>query len=178
MPEVAGQNKLNQAVAIGADKLPDQRHALFVVSFTLDSEGNYVAPGSETDPIAQIQKGLGVSQTLYLFREESSKNIPYQLVNGASSIWDLNIINRDNAINYVKVYGKHNPTVGTDIPFFTIKVEANSTYYWKPVPIYSFDTGIAIAITTGLLAADTGAPTNGCLIEGRVSSTVQPIFSF
>lgn len=66
--------------------------------------------------------------------------------------------NINAAVRYLKIYDiAVAPTVGTTVPKLTIHLPASGvTNYPFPHPI-SFNTGIAIALTTGLADADTGA---------------------
>jgi len=55
---------------------------------------------------------------------------------------------------YVKYYDKASaPTVGTDVPLYTVQIPAGLSFVWAPPIPISHYTGIALAITK--LAADT-----------------------
>jgi len=74
----------------------------------------------------------------------------------AGTIGGIYVTNTNAAVRYLKLYNKASaPTVGTDVPVWTIAIPANSE---RDIPIpggMAFSTGIAFAITTG--AADTDA---------------------
>jgi hypothetical protein len=80
---------------------------------------------------------------------------------GGGQIYGWSISNVNAAARFVKLYDKASaPTVGTDVPVMTILVPGATTggqaVYSAPAGI-AFPTGIALAITTGVGNADTGA---------------------
>jgi hypothetical protein len=95
---------------------------------------------------------------------------PYRLISAASTnatsvkasagtVYGMMLFNANAAVRYVKFYDKaSSPTVGTDTPSLTIPLPpTNGGVVW-PLPLPAgFTTGIALAITTGVADADTGA---------------------
>jgi hypothetical protein len=76
-------------------------------------------------------------------------------------VYGWSISNVNAAARFVKLYDKASaPTVGTDVPVMTILVPGatagGQAIYSAPAGI-AFPTGIALAITTGVGNADTGA---------------------
>lgn len=63
--------------------------------------------------------------------------------------------NQNGAVRYLKLYNKASaPTVGTDVPKLTIPMPGGATGHVSfPNPI-EFDTGIALALTTGVADAN------------------------
>lgn len=80
----------------------------------------------------------------------------------AGQIGYIHAINLNAAVRYLKIYNKAtSPTVGTDTPVHTFPIPASTTGagFVLPIPLGGIDlgTGIAIALTTGVADADTGA---------------------
>lgn len=68
------------------------------------------------------------------------------------------IYNNTASVKVVKLYNKAtSPTVGTDTPFLTIPVAANSDAAFTSNNGISFSTGIALAVTAGIADADVAA---------------------
>lgn len=77
----------------------------------------------------------------------------------AGTVWSIICSNANAAARYVKFYNLAvAPTVGTSVPAFTIAIPASSTIQITGGSNgIRFGTGIALAITTGIADADTGA---------------------
>jgi hypothetical protein len=74
---------------------------------------------------------------------------------------DLHVVNGNNAagaLRYLKFYNKASaPTVGTDVPVITLALPTGAFSF--NLNGHYFSTGIAYALTTGAVDADTGALT-------------------
>lgn len=78
----------------------------------------------------------------------------------AGTLFRASGYNANAAARYLKFYNKASaPTVGTDTPFLTVYLAAQSTFDIAYPAGLSFSTGIAYALTTGVADADTGALT-------------------
>jgi hypothetical protein len=68
------------------------------------------------------------------------------------------LVNTFTAFRYVKVYNKaSNPNVGTDVPRLVLGIPPSSAANINLDPPIAFETGIAIAIVTGIADADATA---------------------
>lgn len=78
----------------------------------------------------------------------------------AGRVYSYTISNVAATPRYVKLYNKASaPTLASDVPVRRITIPANaSVNFSSPVGLAGFTAGIAIAITTGILDNDTGAP--------------------
>ena len=121
--------------------------------------------GSGHLPVTKVSVGAhGAGQTGFT---------PYKLISAGSTnatsvkasagvVGLILAINSNAAVRYLKLYNKASaPTVGTDVPVLTIPIPASTTGAGVSVPIGApgllFTTGIAFALTTGVLDGDTGA---------------------
>lgn len=79
----------------------------------------------------------------------------------AGTVFVVTAFNLNAAIRYLKFYNKASaPTVGTDTPVATFPIPASATgagFVINLDPGADFATGIALALTTGVADADTGA---------------------
>ena len=79
----------------------------------------------------------------------------------AGTLYALICINLNAAVRYLKLYNKaSSPTVGTDTPVMTIPIPGNTAGAGLVInldPGADFSTGIALALTTGVADANTGA---------------------
>ena len=77
----------------------------------------------------------------------------------AGQIYGVAIFNRTNQDKYLKLYDKASaPTVGTDVPAFTICLPGRGGYDAPASPIGEpFENGIAYAITANVEDTDTTA---------------------
>jgi hypothetical protein len=81
--------------------------------------------------------------------------------NAAALLGFIYAVNLNAAVRYLKLYNKASaPTVGSDTPIATLPIPASTTGAGFVLPIpngVQFTTGLALAITTGVADADTGA---------------------
>jgi len=97
---------------------------------------------------------------------------PYVLISAASTnatsvkasagtVSAIVVSNVNAAMRYLKLYNKASaPTVGTDTPVFVVPIPGNTAGAGAVVPLphgLNFSTGIALALTSGIAHADTGA---------------------
>ena len=80
----------------------------------------------------------------------------------AGTLGFIYAVNMNAALRYLKLYNKaSSPTVGSDTPVATLPIPASTTGAGFMLQIpgngASFTTGIALALTTGIADADTGA---------------------
>jgi hypothetical protein len=79
----------------------------------------------------------------------------------AGQVYAITAFNTNAAVRYLKLYNKASaPTVGTDTPVLTFAIPGNTAGAGFVINIdkgIAFGTGIALAITTGIADADTGA---------------------
>lgn len=79
----------------------------------------------------------------------------------AGTVYAVMAFNLNAAVRYLKLYNKaSSPTVGTDTPVATFPIPASTTgagFVINLDPGADFATGIALALTTGVADADTGA---------------------
>jgi hypothetical protein len=87
--------------------------------------------------------------------------------NSAGQLLEASIFNPTAALIYVKFYNKTTaPTVGTDVPLFTIPVPVNGVASFEFGAMGKrFATGIGIAITAGPLATDVAAVAVGAQVS-------------
>lgn len=90
------------------------------------------------------------------------------IVGTATSLFELTISNPTATAASVKLYNKATaPTVGTDIPVFTVTVAAGATQSFNfGFAGKRFVAGLGIAVTAGALATDTAATVAGIQIHG------------
>jgi hypothetical protein len=116
----------------------------------------------DTDQLAAAEPGFQVDvisgKPLYPLSNHtiSSASTNAKVVKSSKGIWLGGVFaNTTGSYKFVKLYDKATaPTVGTDIPKFTIGIPAN----WSreiSIPPVVFQNGLAMAIVTG--AADTDA---------------------
>ena len=89
----------------------------------------------------------------------------------AGMLYELEVVNNDatNPI-YVKLYNKASaPTVGTDTPTETYRVNAGATLQLSWANGNPFSTGLAYAVTSGSADADTSAVAAGSLVHMKYS---------
>ena len=98
--------------------------------------------------------GLSVSRTI----SAASTNAT-SVKASAGQLYSVMASNTNAAARYLKIYNKASaPTVGSDTPVMTILIPPNSSGVvatWESG--LAFGTGIALALTTGVTDADTGA---------------------
>lgn len=102
----------------------------------------------------------------------SNGTTPYKLISLATTnavsvkasggnLYSIVAIGLTSTVRYLKFYNKASaPTVGSDTPIMTIPVPANTQGAGIAIPFsmgVNFSSGIAIAITSGVADADTGA---------------------
>lgn len=80
------------------------------------------------------------------------------LKGSAGQVYDITVYNFSAATKYFKLFNlAAAPTVGTDVPIWTIPIPAGGGFSKQFVHGLSFSTGIAFAITGGLPDSDTTA---------------------
>lgn len=85
--------------------------------------------------------------------------------NSAGLVYGYFIYNNSASTRFIKFYNKATtPTVGTDTPVMTIPLPSYAAANVEFKGGIEFDTGIGIGATTGLVDADTGAPTSNDVI--------------
>jgi hypothetical protein len=93
---------------------------------------------------------------------------PTSVKTSAGKVMAGYVLNTTATIQYLKLYNKTSaPTVGTDVPVVTIPLPPNIMVYFTDVfGIYGayFSSGIAYAITNGLLDNDTGVLPAGATV--------------
>ena len=76
----------------------------------------------------------------------------------AGQLYSYNFFNANAAIRYVHFYNKVSaPTVGTDVPVFTVGIPIGGSVAWHDLNGTPFALGIAFSITTGAGDTDTVA---------------------
>lgn len=79
----------------------------------------------------------------------------------AGQVYTILVTNTNAAVRYLKLYDKATaPTVGTDVPKWTIPIPGNTAGAGVAIDIsngLAFAVGIGLALTTGVADADTGA---------------------
>ena len=119
--------------------------------------------------IATMTTALAGTLTSIVNATTAGGSTPYHLVSAATTnatsvkasvgqIYGMCISNSATSPRYFKLYNKASaPTVGTDTPVRTVQIPALATVIQTfPVGL-NFATGIALAVTTGLVNSDTGA---------------------
>ena len=100
--------------------------------------------------------GLSVSRTL----SAASTNAT-SVKASAGQVYSIMAHNTNAAVRYLKLYNKASaPTVGTDTPVLTFPIPGNTAGAGFALNVdkgIAFGTGIALALTTGVADADTGA---------------------
>jgi len=97
--------------------------------------------------------GLSISRTL----SAASTNAT-SVKASAGQVFGYYLFNANAATRYLKLYNKASaPTVGTDTPVATIPIPAGAAANVEFTQGVAFATGIALALTTGVADADTGA---------------------
>ncbi len=125
-------------------------------------------PAIQTHAVTQSGTWNFTPATLTEYSLVSTAGTNTGVVRNASSVlYELSISNVTAAGIYVKLYKKASaPTVGTDVPFMTIKVPAGDFVEIGFGPMGKrMATGTAIAITAGPLATDTAAVGAGVQIH-------------
>ena len=86
---------------------------------------------------------------------------------GTTGLHELTVSNVTASTIYVKLYNKATaPTVGSDVPIFTLPVAAGATVNVGFAPIGKrLPLGLGIAVTAGAAATDTAAVTVGAQIH-------------
>ena len=85
-----------------------------------------------------------------------------------SFLYELTISNPTATAAYVKLYNKSSaPTVGTDVPLFTVPIPAGTEKAFEFGAIGKrFGNGLALAVTAAAVATDTAATVAGIQISG------------
>ncbi len=109
------------------------------------------------NPEPQTANGLTISRVL----SAASTNAT-SVKASAGQVYTVYAHNINAAVRYLKLYNKASaPTVGTDTPVLTIPIPGNTAGAGAVLDTggmgIAFGTGIALAITTGVADADTGA---------------------
>lgn len=109
------------------------------------------------NPEPQTANGLSISRVL----SAASTNAT-SVKGSAGQVYTIYAHNINAAVRYLKLYNKATaPTVGTDTPVMTLPIPGNTAGAGFVLDTGGmgivFGTGIALALTTGLADADTGA---------------------
>lgn len=104
--------------------------------------------------------------TMYSIVTAASTNAAF-IKASAGTLFEMDISNPTASTVYVKIYNKTTaPTVGTDVPILSIPVAAGTheTYEFGAIG-KRFLTGIAIAVTSAMVATDTTVATAGAQVS-------------
>lgn len=109
------------------------------------------------NPEPQTANGLSISRTL----SAASTNAT-SVKASAGQVYSIYAHSINAAVRYLKLYNKASaPTVGTDTPVLTLPIPGNTAGAGFALDTggmgVAFATGIALALTTGIADADTGA---------------------
>lgn len=109
------------------------------------------------NPEPQTANGLTISRTL----SAASTNAT-SVKASAGQVYTIYAHNTNAAVRFLKLYNKASaPTVGTDTPVMTLPIPGNTSGAGFALDTggmgIAFGTGIALALTTGIADADTGA---------------------
>lgn len=98
-----------------------------------------------------------------LFRNSTASTNAVSMKASAGTLTDVVVTNTGASVAYLKLYNKASaPTVGTDIPVFTLPIPAGAPADLNFGPLgQRFSTGIAFAITAGASDADATAVAAG-----------------
>lgn len=115
-----------------------------------------IASDQSTIPIRetpQTSGGLLTSKTIAAASTNATS-----IKASAGQLYGWQIVNNASSVRYVKFYNKASaPTVGTDVPVFTLGLAANTSANVLNSIGIAYSTGIAIAITAGIADNDTTA---------------------
>jgi len=108
-------------------------------------------------PTPKTSGGLSTSKTI----SAASTNAT-SVKGSAGQVYAIYAHNTNAAVRYLKLYNKaSSPTVGTDTPVLTLPIPGNAAGAGFVLDTggmgIAFGTGIALALTTGVADADTGA---------------------
>lgn len=95
----------------------------------------------------------------FKFISAATTNSTIVRATAASKLYGFNFTNTGATVRYVKFYNKLTaPTVGTDVPSFTVAVPAGQTVnVINTVPLSNFSAGIGMAVTGGYADNDVAA---------------------
>ncbi len=126
------------------------------------SGATVTATGTVTANQGTLATGTAISVTT-----AASTNASVQK-SASGNLFEITASNPTATAAYLKLYNKAAaPTVGTDVPVMTIPVAANSfVSYVSGGQGKRFTTGIAIAVTGAITAADTTASVAGVQVHG------------
>lgn len=119
-----------------------------------DGGGSITVDGTVTVNIAPATSG-----GLTIGRVISAASTNGTSVKGsAGQLYGYSFTNTNASFRYLKLYNKaSSPSVGSDTPVITIGMPGAMTGHVEYSNGIAFGTGIALALTTGLTDADTGA---------------------
>jgi hypothetical protein len=137
-----------QRVTIASD------NTAFPVNATLQTGSNLAG---RVNPEPQTANGLSVSRTL-----SAASTNGTSVKASAGQVYSVYCHNTNASPRFLKLYNKASaPTVGTDTPVLTLPIPGNAAGAGFVLDTggmgIAFGTGIALAITTGVADADTGA---------------------
>lgn len=123
---------------------------------------NATVSGTVTANQGTLASGTAISVTTAATTNASSQKTT------AGNLFEITASNPTATAAYLKFYNKASaPTVGTDVPVMTIPVAANSFVSYVPGGQGKrFTTGIAMAVTGAITAADTTAAVAGVQVHG------------
>lgn len=119
-------------------------------------------PAMQAHNVTFTNASIGVTPTggtKYAYTSLASTNAVLITAGGSKNIQSITLFNPTAALIYFKMYDKSTaPTVGTDIPWFTIPVPVNGFVAYEFGPLgHRNASGFAFAMTAGPLATDTAA---------------------
>lgn len=123
---------------------------------------NATVSGTVTANQGTLATGTPISVTTTASTNASSQKTT------AGNLFEITASNPTATAAYLKFYNKASaPTVGTDVPVMTIPVAANSFVSYVPGGQGKrFTTGIAMAVTGAITAADTTVAVAGVQVHG------------
>lgn len=124
-------------------------------SLTVDNAGTFAVQNA---PQAQTTGGLTIGPASGAKLLSAASTNATSVKGSAGQVYGWYLYNANAAVRYMKLYNKAtSPTVGTDVPVMVVPIPpgaaANVEYHMG----IAFGTGIALALTTGVADADTGA---------------------
>ena len=140
-----------------------------VLEYNTVTTGNLSPAGTSSTVSGTVTANQGAlaSGTAISVTTAASTNASIQK-STAGNLFEITASNPTATAAYLKFYNKATaPTVGTDIPVMTIPVAANSFVSYVPGGQGKrFTTGIAMAVTGAITAADTTASVAGVQVHG------------
>lgn len=131
-----------------------------------DAEDKYKkasGAGSDVDPYIEevdVRYKPNVSGGYDVFRSIDLDESEEEVKGGAGQVFGWYLSNLSTSRLYLKFYNAPaaSVTVGTSTPFMTVPLGAGKEANYEVMGGIEFDTGITVAVTTGIADNDTGAP--------------------